>query len=356
MDGRHARLAHLELEAQSEAVWSDLDASAEMGRRVARIRESVKPWDAIRSRLDDLDVLAELALEADDPETGAEVEAGLVSARDELDRLSIESLFTGPFDDGPAIMAITAGAGGTEACDWAEMLLRMYKLWAEHRRYDFQVVSYLEGEGAGLRNATVRIEGPNAYGYLTAESGVHRLVRLSPFDAAHRRHTSFASIEVLPEVGEDVGIEIKDDELRIDTFRSGGAGGQHVNKTDSAVRITHLPTGIVVQCQNERSQHSNKRTAMQILRARLYDLQRRNKQVEMDKLRSDRGEISFANQIRSYVLHPYTMVKDHRTQVQTGDVQSVLDGEIDTFILAWLQQQSAEKAQQIGSGPQQAER
>jgi peptide chain release factor 2 len=321
-----------------------------MGRRVARLRESVKPWDDLRRRLEDLEVLAELALEEDDSETGAEAESGLASARAELDRLAIESLFTGPFDDGPAIMAITAGAGGTEACDWAEMLLRMYKLWAEHRGYDFQVVSYLEGEGAGLRNTTVRLEGPYAYGYLSAESGVHRLVRLSPFDAAHRRHTSFAAVEVLPEVGEQVDIDIKDDDLRIDTFRSSGAGGQHVNKTDSAVRITHLPTGIVVQCQNERSQHSNKRTAMQILRARLYDLQRRTKQQEMDKLRGDRGEISFANQIRSYVLHPYTMVKDHRTSVQTGDVQSVLDGEIDAFILAWLQEQAAEKAQSLGSG------
>ena len=228
-----------------------------------------------------------------------------------------------------------------DAADWADMLLRMYRLWAEHRGYDFTVLSYVESDGGGLRNATARVEGRYAYGYLKAEAGVHRLVRLSPFDAAHRRHTSFASVDVIPEIEDDVDIEIRDEDLRIETFRSSGAGGQHVNKTDSAVRITHIPTGITVQCQNERSQHANRRMAMQILRARLYDLERRKRREQIEKLRGERGEISFANQIRSYVLHPYRMVKDHRTGVETGDVDAVLNGELDEFIAAYLQQQAA---------------
>ncbi len=295
----------------------------------------------LRQSLEDLEVLAELAEEEDDEAAAQEVAQGIEHARQRLQELEMEALFTGPFDENNAILTITAGAGGTDAADWAEMLLRMYRLWAEHRGYDFSVLSFVEGDSAGFRNVTARVEGPYAYGRLKAEAGVHRLVRLSPFDAAHRRHTSFASVDVVPEVGEEVDVEIKEEDLRIDTFRSSGAGGQHVNKTDSAVRITHLPTGITVQCQSERSQHANRRTAMQILRARLYDLQRRQREEQLNKLRGERKEISFANQIRSYVLHPYTMVKDLRTGVQVSDVQAVLDGEIDQFIEAYLQQQAA---------------
>lgn len=323
-------------------MWQDPQRAAEVGRELSRARELVAPWLELRQQLDDLEVLAELAEEEDDEATAGEVERGLQEAEKRLRSLEQETLFAGRFDENNAVLTITAGAGGTDAADWAEMLLRMYRLWAEHRGYDFQVVSFVEGDSAGFRNVTARVQGPYAYGRLKAEAGVHRLVRLSPFDAAHRRHTSFASVDVVPEIGEEVEVEIRDEDLRIDTFRSSGAGGQHVNKTDSAVRITHLPTGITVQCQNERSQHANRRTAMQLLRARLYDLQRRQRQEEIDRLRGEKRDISFANQIRSYVLHPYTMVKDLRTGVQVSDVQAVLNGEIDEFIEAYLQQQAAQ--------------
>lgn len=323
-------------------MWQDPQRAAEVGRELSRARELVGPWLELREQLDDLEVLAELAEEEDDEATAGEVERGLQEAEKRLRSLEQETLFTGRFDENNAVLTITAGAGGTDAADWAEMLLRMYRLWAEHRGYDFQVVSFVEGDSAGFRNVTARVQGPYAYGRLKAEAGVHRLVRLSPFDAAHRRHTSFASVDVVPEIGEEVEVEIRDEDLRIDTFRSSGAGGQHVNKTDSAVRITHLPTGITVQCQNERSQHANRRTAMQLLRARLYDLQRRQRQEEINRLRGEKRDISFANQIRSYVLHPYTMVKDLRTGVQVSDVQAVLNGEIDEFIEAYLQQQAAQ--------------
>jgi peptide chain release factor 2 len=341
IDDRRSRIAELENQTQSAEVWADPEKAAELGRRLARLREAVEPWEKLRRRVEDLEVLAQLAAEEDDAQAAAEVEAELAEVKKALAGLEVEALYTGPMDEGNAILTITAGAGGTDACDWAEMLLRMYRLWAEHRGLEFSVISFVEGDGAGFRNVTARVAGPFAYGRLKAEDGVHRLVRLSPFDAAHRRHTSFAAVEVLPEVSEDIQVEIREEDLRIDTFRSSGAGGQHVNKTDSAVRITHLPTGIVVQCQNERSQHANRRTAMAVLRSRLYDLERRRKQAERAKLRGERGEISFANQIRSYVLHPYTMVKDHRTGLQTGDVQAVLNGELDEFIVAWLQQQAA---------------
>lgn len=312
-----------------------------MGRRLAKARAAVEPWLQLRRQLEDIEVLAELAEEEGEAAAAQEVAEGVAAVKKRLAELEFETLLSGPFDEANAILTITAGAGGTDAADWAEMLLRMYRLWAEHRGYDFNVVSYVESDGGGLRNATARVEGRYAYGYLKAEAGVHRLVRLSPFDAAHRRHTSFASVDVIPEIDEDVEVEIREEDLRIETFRSSGAGGQHVNKTDSAVRIVHLPTGITVQCQNERSQHANRRTAMQILRARLYDLERRKRQEELEKLRGERGEISFANQIRSYVLHPYTMVKDHRTGLETGDVESVLNGEIDEFITAYLQKMAA---------------
>jgi peptide chain release factor 2 len=288
--------------------------------------------------VDDLETLAELAVEADDDSVEPELLQGLEKARRALANLELVTVLGGKFDGSNAILVITAGAGGTEACDWAEMLLRMYGMWAEsYRNYKFQVVSYVEGEAAGIRNATIRVAGPMAYGYLKSESGVHRLVRLSPFDASKRRHTSFASVDVIPELNEEDEIPIRDEDLRVDTFRSSGAGGQHVNKTDSAVRITHLPTGIVTQCQNERSQHANKRTAMQILQSKLNELEQQKQNQEVLGLRGDKGDIAFGNQIRSYVMQPYTMVKDTRTGVEVSDVQRVLNGDIDEFIRAYLQ-------------------
>ena len=255
--------------------------------------------------------------------------------------LELEQLLSGPYDANSAILSIHPGAGGTESQDWASMLLRMYTRWAEANGYTVQTLDFLPGDEAGIKSVTLLISGENAYGYLKSEQGVHRLVRISPFDASGRRHTSFASVSVLPEVEADDQIQISPDELKIDTYRAGGAGGQHVNKTESAVRITHLPTGIVVQCQNERSQHSNREAAMKILQARLFELRQQEQQEKIDSLRQDQGEIAWGNQIRSYVFCPYTMVKDHRTGFEVGNVEAVMDGELGPFIEAYLRSQVA---------------
>lgn len=249
----------------------------------------------------------------------------------------METLLSGPYDKNNAIIAIHAGAGGTEAMDWASMILRMYTRWGESKGYDVETLDLLPGEEAGVKSATIQISGENAYGYLKAEKGVHRLVRISPFDSSGRRHTSFASLDVMPELDNDVDIDIKNEDLKIDTYRAGGAGGQHVNMTDSAVRITHLPTGIVVQCQNERSQIQNRATAMKVLKARLLELKEREAQEEIDKMKGDMKRIEWGSQIRSYVFHPYSMVKDHRTNEEMGNIQAVMDGDLDLFINAYLQ-------------------
>jgi peptide chain release factor 2 len=307
-------------------------------QKVTAAKQFVEPWVRLRSELEDLDTLAELATAESDESYESELAEGVARARRDLADIELASVLGGEYDPNNAILTITAGAGGTEACDWAEMLMRMYSMWAENfRRFKIEVVSHVDGDSAGIRNATLRVEGSYAYGYARAEAGVHRLVRLSPFDASKRRHTSFASVDVIPELAEEQELPIKEEDLRIDTYRSSGAGGQHVNKTDSAVRITHLPTGIVVQCQNERSQHANRRTAMQILQSRLNELERAKQSQELQGLRGEKGDISFANQIRSYVMQPYTMVKDHRTSVETSDVEGVLNGDIDAFIRAYLQ-------------------
>ncbi len=338
LPARREQLAELERATEVEGFWTDHEAAQKHMQRVTQTRQYVAPWQELEARVADLDELAHLALEENDESLEPELHAELQAVRLSLADLELAAVLGGRYDPGNAILTITAGAGGTEACDWAEMLLRMYGFWAENRRkYHFSVVSFVEGDSAGIRNATALVEGPSAYGYLKAEAGVHRLVRLSPFDSAKRRHTSFASVDVIPQLSEEEELPIRDDDLRIDTFRSSGAGGQHVNKTDSAVRITHLPTGIVVQCQNERSQHANKRTAMQILQARLSELERSKQSQELQGLRGERGDIAFANQIRSYVMQPYTMVKDHRTGVETADVQGVLNGHVDLFIRAYLQ-------------------
>lgn len=283
---------------------------------------------------------AAVELIEEDEELGQELLAESVPQLKEveksLDSLELESLLGDEADARNAIVSINPGAGGTESQDWAQMLLRMYLRWAERRGFETEILDHQYGEEAGIKGATVAVEGPYAYGYLKAETGVHRLVRISPYDASSRRHTSFASVFAYPEVEEDVEVEIEDKDLRIDTFRSSGAGGQHVNVTDSAVRITHLPTGIVVSCQNERSQHKNKATAMRILRARLFELMEREKEEEMEKIKGQKKEIAWGSQIRSYVLQPYRMVKDHRTGHEAGNVDAVLDGELDDFIQAYL--------------------
>ena len=303
------------------------------------LREDVATWRDLERRARDLVDLAELASAEDEADLG--IEAGLQTEYDALladyQRMRTTLLFGGEYDQGNAILTISAGAGGTEATDWAEMLLRMYLRWAERHRFGTEIVDQLEGEGAGIKSATVEVDGRYAYGFLRAERGVHRLVRISPFDSQKRRHTTFALIEVLPEVADDTDVEIDPDELRIDTYRSTGAGGQHVNKTDSAVRITHLPTGIVAQSQNERSQMQNRETAMKILRGRLLERRIQEREAELARLKGEHVEAGWGHQIRSYVLHPYQMVKDLRTNVETSNTSGVLDGDLDAFMLAELE-------------------
>jgi peptide chain release factor 2 len=307
---------------------------------LSRLSEDVSMFDRISGRMSDLKVLWELAVGEADEATGAEAEREAEQLDSELNRLEVVALLGGEFDDAPAILEVHAGEGGTDSQDWGEMLLRMYLRWAERRGLKTDLVEVTPGEEAGIKSATVTVDGRHAYGLLAAERGVHRLVRISPFDSAKRRHTSFSSIDVTPEVEADVEIEINPDDLRIDTYRSSGAGGQHVNVTDSAVRITHLPSGIVVSCQNERSQLQNRAVAMRILTSRLMARAREERDAEMRALKGEQREIGFGSQIRSYVLHPYQMVKDHRTGVETGNIQAVLDGDIDEFIEAELRRKA----------------
>ena len=310
---------------------------------LSRLSEDVTAYDRLAQRVSDASVLWELASAEDDSATAAEAEAEIASIEKDLDGLEVTALLGGEFDDNPAILEVHAGEGGTDSQDWAELLLRMYERWAEQHSLKARLLETTAGEEAGIKSATLTIEGRHAYGLLSAERGVHRLVRISPFDAARRRHTSFASVDATPEVDEDVDIEINPDELRIDTYRSSGAGGQHVNVTDSAVRITHLPSGIVVSCQNERSQMQNRAVAMRILKSRLLARAREEREAEMAALRGEKRDIGFGSQIRSYVMHPYQMVKDHRTGIETGNVQAVLDGDIDRFIEAELRRRASER-------------
>jgi peptide chain release factor 2 len=308
-------------------------------RRLTDLREQVEEWRAFTREIADAETLLGLAVEEGDGGVVAEVAAEGEALAGRVGALELRLMLAGPYDDHDAIVNISAGAGGVDAQDWAEMLLRMYLRWAERRGFKTDVLDVSEGEEAGIKGATVEVRGPYAYGHTKAEKGVHRLVRLSPFDQAHRRHTAFAQVEVLPEVEEDLEVEIADDDLRVDTYRASGAGGQHVNKTSSAVRLTHLPTGIVVTCQNERSQLQNRESAMKILRARLLEHKLREREEEQARLKGERVAVEFGSQIRSYVLHPYTLVKDLRTDVSTGNIQAVLDGELDPFIAAYLQSQ-----------------
>ncbi len=300
------------------------------------MEEDVEAWNRLESRFTDAEVMLELLEEEEDEEAARELKEEVEAISQDLDKLELKLMLGGKHDRNNAILSIHPGAGGTESQDWASMLLRMYQRWAERKGYKVEVLDLLPGDEAGIKSVTLLVSGDYAYGYLKAESGVHRLVRISPFDANKRRHTSFASVSVIPEIEDEVDVEIKDEDLRIDTFRAGGPGGQHVNRTDSAVRIVHLPTGITVQCQSERSQHRNRELAMKVLKARLYEYYRQKQEEELAKLRGERKDIAFGNQIRSYVFHPYKLVKDLRTGVETGNVDAVMDGEIDMFIEAYL--------------------
>jgi len=307
-------------------------------REKSRLERDVVFFDAIQQLQSDAEVLVELAEEESDADTGREAAEKVAELRSRFEEAELLRLLSGEYDSHTAIVSINAGAGGTEACDWAEMLLRMYLRWCERRGHQAEILDAQAGEEAGLKSATLTVEGDFAFGYLRSEVGIHRLVRISPFDSQSRRHTSFASFTMVPDVGDEVEVEIDEKDLRIDTYRAGGAGGQHVNRTDSAVRITHLPTGIVVQCQNERSQHKNKALAMKVLRARLFELAEREKKVETDRLAGEKKEIGFGSQIRSYTLHPAQRVKDHRTSHEKGNAQGVLDGDLDSFMRAYLLQ------------------
>ena len=306
------------------------------------MEESIRLADQYQSSLGDLAALMELQDEGED--VASDLQEELSRLEESLSETELQTLLSGPHDRNDSIVTIHPGAGGTESQDWAEMLLRMYLRWAEKRGYRTEVTDYQAGEEAGIKSVTFLVEGEFAYGYLSSEIGVHRLVRISPYDAAGRRHTSFASVFVTPEVEEEIDIVVDEKDLRIDTYRSSGAGGQHVNVTDSAVRITHNPSGIVVQCQNERSQHRNKTTAMKILKSRLYELEMKKKKKALDRLEDGKAEIAWGSQIRSYVLHPYRLVKDHRTKVEIGDVDSVLNGQLDSFINEYLKKKSEEKS------------
>lgn len=320
----------------AEGFWEDQEKAQKIMQRLSGLKDRVANFKELAGSFEDLGVLVELGEEEEDEAVALEVKEGLSTLNSRLAEMELAVLLSGPYDRGNAIIALHAGAGGTEAQDWVEMLLRMYTRWAERHRFKVEVLDLLPGDEAGTKSATIEVKGDNAYGYLRSEKGVHRLVRISPFDAAGRRHTSFASVDVLPEVPDELDVQINPEDLKIDTYRSGGAGGQHVNKTDSAVRITHLPSGIVVSCQNERSQLSNRLAAMKMLKARLIDLELRKKEAELAALRGDQQEIAWGSQIRSYVFHPYSLVKDHRTGEEVGNVNAVMDGEIDNFIAAYL--------------------
>jgi peptide chain release factor 2 len=339
------RIAELNEALSDPGVWDDQKRAAKLSSDHARATRKLETYTSLASEIDDLAALQELF--GDDPSLVEEAADSATRARAELDRLREEALFTGDYDAGNAIVTLSAGAGGTDSQDWTEMVLRMYQRWAENRGFRFEVLDATPGEEAGLKSAVFAVRGENAYGILQAEKGVHRLVRLSPFDSAHRRQTSFAKVELAPEVDDDVDIEIEDKDLRVDTYRAQGAGGQHVNKTDSAVRLTHIPTGIVVQCQNERSQLQNRAAAMRVLKSRLLEVEREQREAALARERGESIENSFGSQIRNYVLHPYTMVTDVRTGRKEGNAQGVLDGDLDGFISGYL---LARAAGQLRSG------
>ncbi len=340
MTGKEQTIAELENEMTWEGFWEEQNRAQEVTQTVTNLKERIAAYNELETILEDVEVLIDLGEEEDEEALAEEAVDGMADLSRRVADLELQVMLSGPHDDSNAIVALHAGAGGTEAQDWVEMLLRMFTRWAENHGFKVSILDILPADEAGIKSVTFAVAGPNAYGYLKSEKGVHRLVRISPFDAAGRRHTSFASVEVLPEAKDDVEVQIASEDLRIDTYRSGGAGGQHVNKTDSAVRITHIPTGIVVQCQNERSQISNRNTAMKVLTAKLMDLENQKKEAELSQMRGENKEIAWGSQVRSYVFHPYSLVKDHRTGVEIGNVESVMDGNLDEFITAYLQEQA----------------
>ena len=316
--------------------WDDTEKAQKINQELNDVKISVDKYKALCKKFEDMQVLWEMAMEEEDDSLDAEVNSEMQAIRGALNELELEVLLSGPYDANNAILTLHAGAGGTEAQDWTQMLLRMYGRWAERHGFSVETADLLPGDEAGVKSATLFIKGHNAYGYLRSEKGIHRLVRISPFDAAARRHTSFSACDIMPEIDDAVEVDINMDDVRVDTYRASGAGGQHINKTSSAVRMTHIPTGVVVQCQNERSQIQNREQCMKMLRARLFELEQEKKEQELAALEGDQQKIEWGSQIRSYVFHPYNMVKDHRTSAETGNTQAVMDGDLDMFIEAFL--------------------
>ncbi len=337
-DVKGARISITETEnsVATEGFWDDQEKSGNTLKKLKHLKDKVETYENLLQTFEDLEVLIEMGLEEQDEETALEVKEELKQFIKDYDALRVATLLSGEYDNTNAILSLHAGAGGTESCDWVNMLFRMYSRWSDSKGFKTEILDILDGDEAGIKSITFQISGDNAFGYLKSEKGVHRLIRISPFDSSGRRHTSFASCDVLPELDDDVNIEIKDEDVRIDTYRASGAGGQHINTTDSAVRITHLASGIIVQCQNGRSQHKNKDRAFKMLKAKLFELKQQEQVDKVQGLRGDMKEIGWGSQIRSYVMNPYSMVKDHRTDEETGNVQAVLDGKIDDFINAYL--------------------
>ena len=336
LEGKKKRIEELEMEMEAPGFWDDPDSSNRKMKELKNLKDTAELCNKLETQYSDIETLIEMGREEEDPDMVEEIRGELDEFIEELDELRISTLLSGEYDKDNAILKLNAGAGGTESCDWCGMLYRMYTRWAEKKGFSVEVLDYLDGEEAGIKSVTFQVNGENAYGYLKSEKGVHRLVRISPFNAQGKRQTSFVSLDVMPDIEEDLDIEINPEDLRIDTYRSSGAGGQHINKTSSAIRITHLPTGIVVQCQNERSQFQNKDKAMQMLKAKLYLLKQEENAEKLSDIRGEIKDIAWGNQIRSYVLQPYTMVKDHRTNFESGNPSAVLDGDLDGFMNAYL--------------------
>nr|WP_207722437.1 peptide chain release factor 2 [Dorea hominis] len=338
--GKEKRIEELERKVEEPDFWNDPEESQKIMKELKDLKELTEKIRTLYTGYEDVAILLEMGYEEEDPSVVKEIEQEWKKFETLFEELRIQTLLSGEYDSCNAIMTIHAGAGGTESCDWAGMLYRMYNRWAEQRGFALKVLDYLDGDITGIKTVTFEVNGENAYGYLKSEKGVHRLVRISPFNSAGKRQTSFASCDVVPDIEDDIDIDIADEDLKIDTYRASGAGGQHVNKTSSAIRITHLPTGIVVQCQNERSQHHNKEKAMQMLKAKLQLMKEQEQAEKVSDIRGEIKEIGFGNQIRSYVMQPYTLVKDHRTGQENSNVNAVLDGDIDAFINAYLKQKA----------------
>ena len=334
VEEREAETLEIQEKMSAPDFWDNQERAQGIVAKLSICKNVTEPYKKLLTKIEDLEVLLEMAEE--DPDMLSEADESCKSLIEELDKVELLSFMSGPFDSNNVFVSIHAGAGGTESCDWANMLLRMYRRWFERRGWKDEIIEMQAGDEAGIKSITLRVEGEFSYGYAKAEKGVHRLVRISPFDSAARRHTSFASVDIFPELADDIDVDIDESDLKVDTYRASGAGGQHVNTTDSAIRITHVPTGTVVACQSQRSQHKNRATAMKMLKAKLYELEEEKRRNEADELRGEKNEMGWGSQIRSYVLHPYQMVKDLRTNIETGNTAAVLDGDLDQFVEGWL--------------------